>query len=132
MVAFELPEKTVVNNFALDKSLNLNTNGGFKAMGLNANLNLTADKTVLFLFNVNLKADGGKFIVRLRMGNRFNRKSVVTVQDLTYGRASGYVVRVLKKGSYTFDLDFSCSSKSVFNPETSDSSVASLQIIEME
>ena len=132
MIAFQLPENTVVNNFILDKSLPLNTQGGFKPMGLNASINLGEAKTILILFNVNLKADGEIFTVRLRMGNKFNRKSVMSMKDLNYGRAFGYVVRVLKKGSYTFDLDFKSDSKSSFNPETADSQNASLQIVEMD
>lgn len=132
LVAFQLPENTVVNNYLLDKSLVLNTQGGFKPMGLNASLNLETNKTILIVFNVNLKSDGGFFTVRLRMGNKFNRKSVLSVKDINYGRAFGYVIRVLKKGNYTFDLDFSSDSKSMFNPDTKDSSNASLQIIEMD
>ena len=132
MVAFQLPENTIVNNYVLDKSFSLNTGGGFKPFGMNASVNLETNKTVLIIFNVNMKADGGSFTVRLRMGNKFNRKSVISVKDLSYGRAFGYVVRVLKKGTYTFDLDFNSDSKSTFNPGTADSSVASLQIIEMD
>ena len=112
--------------------MNLNTNQGYRPFGMNINLNLTQNKTVLFIFNVNLKTDGGLFTIRLRMGNKFNKKSVLTTKDLQYGRASGYVVRVLLKGSYSFDLDFMSDSKSSYNPETADSSVASLQIIEMD
>jgi len=132
MAAFQLPDNTVVNNFVLDKALSLNTQGGFKPMGLAASLTLEQTKTVLFVFNVNLKADAGVFTVRLRMGNKFNKKSVVSVKDNNYGRAFGYVIRVLKKGSYTFDLDFNSDSKSTFTPEASDSQVASLQIVEMD
>lgn len=132
MIAFQLPEKTVVNNYYLDKSIGLNTNSGFKAFGLNVNLNLTNSKTILFVYNVNLKTDGAKFTIRLRMGNKYNRKSVLTVKDLSHGRGVGYVVRVLKKGSYTFDLDFNSDSKNIFNPETADSQTVSLQVVEMD
>ena len=132
MVAFQLPEGTLVNNYLLDKSMTLDTKGGFKSFGLNANLNLDKDKTVLIIFNVNLKADGEYFSIRLRMGNKYNRKSVITAKDLTYGRGQGYVVRVLKKGNYIFDLDFKSDSKGNFNPETADAQIVSMQIIEMD
>jgi len=132
LIACELPPNTVINNFAVETAFSLDTGSGYKPMGINATLNLTKKKTVLFLYNVNIKTDGGHFAVRLRMGNIYNRKSVMSVKDLTYGRAFGYVVRVLKKGIYTFDLDYSSSSKNSFNPDTSDASVASLQIVELE
>ncbi len=121
-----------MKNYYLDKTISLNTNSGFKTFGLNVNLNLTKNKTVLFIYNVNLKTDGAKFTVRLRMGNKYNRKSVLTVKDLSYGRGTGYVVRVLLKGNYTFDLDYFTDSKNLFNPETTDSETVSLQIVEMD
>jgi len=132
MVAFQLPDKTKITNFAVNQPISLDTGSGYKPMGIAATLTLDKKKTVLFLYNVNVKTDGGHFAVRLRMGNAYNRKSVMSVKDLTYGRAFAYVVRVLKKGAYTFDLDYSSSSKNQFNPETSDASVASLQIVELD
>jgi hypothetical protein len=132
MVAFQLPDDVVVNNYSLDKSVNLDTQGNYSSFGLNVNLLLDKDKTVLFIYNVNLKVEGSVFTVRLRMGNKFNRKSVMSMKDIMYGRASGYVLRVLKKGSYNFDLDFKSDSKNSYNPETADSQNVSLQIIEFD
>jgi hypothetical protein len=132
LVAFQLPENTIVKTYYLDKTISLNTNSGFKPFGLNVNLNLTKSKTVLFIYNVNLKTDGAKFTVRLKMGNKYNRKSVLTVKELSYGRGTGYVVRVLLKGNYNFDLDYNTDSKNIFNPETPDSQTVSLQVVEMD
>ena len=132
MGSFQLPEGTVVNNYLADKSMSLDTKGGYKSFGLGASLNLDNDKTILIIYNVNLRVDAEFFGVRLRMGNKFNRKSVLSMKDLAYGRASGYVVRVLKKGNYSFDIDFKSDSKSNFNPETADAQVISMQIIEMD
>ena len=66
------------------------------------------------------------------MGNKFNRKSIISTKNLEYGRGIGYVVRVLKKGSYTFDLDYRTDSKESYNPDTADSQTVSMQIIEMD
>ena len=132
LVAFELPPKTLVKNYTVDRSISLNTNGGFKPFGFNANVRLNQTKTVLIVFNVNLKAGGTFFSIRLRMGTKFNRKSVISVKNLEYGRGMGYVVRVLKKGSYTFDLDYKTDSKESYNPDTADSQTVSMQVIQMD
>lgn len=132
MTGFKLPEGSIVNNYILDKSMPLDTKGGFKSFGLQASLNTDKDKTVLIIYNVNLRTDNEYFSVRLRMGNKFNRKSILSMKDLTYGRGTGYIVRVLKKGQYSFDIDFKSDSKENFNPETADAQTVSMQIIEMD
>lgn len=132
MTAFQLPEGTIVTNYLLEKSINLDTKKGFKSFGLNANLNLEKAKTVLIIYNVNLKVDGEYFSIRLRQGNKFNRKSVISVKNLTYGRGQGYTVRVLKKGTYNFDLDYKSDSKTKYEHELADSQIVSMQIIEMD
>ena len=132
IVAFELPPNTHVKNYALDRSISLNTNGGYKPFGFNANVKLDQDKTILIIFNVNLKANSSFFGVRVRMGSKFNRKSVISMKNMEYGRGVGYVVRVLKKGVYKFDLDYKTDSKESYNPETADAQNVSMQIIEMD
>lgn len=132
LVAFELPANTIVKNYLLDRSISLNTNGGYKPFGFNANVKLDQDKTILIIFNVNLKANSSFFGVRVRMGSKFNRKSVISMKNMDYGRGIGYVVRVLKKGNYTFDLDYRTDSKENYNPDTADSQNVSMQIIEMD
>jgi len=132
MVAVQLPKSTVVHNYGLDKSLSLDSNGGFKSVGLNASLTLEVQKTILILYNTNLRVDGTYFSLRLRMGDKFNRKSILAMKDVNYGRGFGYVVRVLKPGTYSFDLDINTDSKSKYSPETADTQNISMQILEME
>ena len=132
MVAFQLPAGTTVTTYTLEKSLNLNTKGSFKSFGLSASLSLETEKTVLIIYNVNLRVEGQLLSLRLRQGNTFNKKSVISSKDLTFGKGQGYVVRVLKKGNYSFDIDFKSDSNTSFEPTTSDSQVVSMQIIEMD
>lgn len=116
----------------LDQQINLNSGGTYKVFGLKANVNLEKKKTILINYNVNLKVEKAFLSVRLKMGDRFNKKSILSVKDLTYGRASGYVVRVLQQGNYTFDLEYKSDSDTNFIPETADAQVVSMQIIEMD
>jgi hypothetical protein len=132
LTAFELPQGTIVKNFNLDRSILLFSSGQFRSFGFNAKVNLTKRKTVLVIFNVNLKTNGTYFAIRVRMGRKYNRKSVISMKNLAYGRGLGYVVRVLTEGSYTFDLDYKTDSKESYNPDTSDSQNVSMQIIEMD
>jgi hypothetical protein len=115
--AFEFPEGTVVHNFKLMKPLTLNTNGDWKPMGIDAKFNIAAKKTALIIYHLNIMTKQKLFKARVRINNKFNKKSVVLTEGLDYAYAQAYVVKVLRPGSYSLDLEYSSLAQNTFTPE---------------
>jgi hypothetical protein len=131
ITAFALPKSTEVHNYKLDKPFQLATNGEWKSFDLSASLELAKKKTVLFIYNINIKVDNANFAARIRIGSKYNRKSVFTTNGQTFANAQGYVVRVMKPGKYNFDMDFKSDAQNTFDPSNSelDGQIVSLQIV---
>jgi hypothetical protein len=129
--AFELPENTVVKNYKISKPVVLNTNGEWRGMGFDANLELSKKQTVLILYNINLRVDDAYFSARVRVDTVFKKKSTFAISDQTFAFGQGYVASIMKPGKYNLDIDFKSNSKNTFNPETVevDGQVANMQII---
>jgi hypothetical protein len=134
ITAFQLPANTEVKNFKLDKPYVLDTSKEWKGFELDGEIQLLKKKTVLILYNINLKVDNAIFAARVRIGNKYNKKSIFTVSGQTFANAQGYVVKVLKPGKYTFDIDFKSNSQNIFDPANSelDGQVVSMQLVLLE
>jgi hypothetical protein len=117
MYAFEFPEGTVVHTFKLEKPLTLNTNGDWRPMGIDAKFNLGKKKTALIIYHINIVTKQKLFKARVRMNNKFNKKSVILTEGLDYSYAQAYVVKVLKAGSYTLDLEYNSLAPNTFTAE---------------
>ena len=63
--------------------------------------------------------------------NRYNKKSIYTVNGQNFANAQGYVVLVMKEGQYNFDIDFKSDSENTFNPDNSelDGQIVNLQVV---
>lgn len=121
LYAFELPDDAIVNMYKLvDKSLPLNTNGSWKPMGIDAKFNLSSKKTALIIFHINIKTSSKMFKARVRINNSFNKKSVIMTEGLKYAYSHAYVVKVLKSGQYSLDIEYVSNSKNNFVPELSE------------
>ena len=115
--AFEFPEGTIVHNFTLEKPLTLNTNNDWKPMGIEGKFNIGAKKTALIIYHVNIMTKKKLFKARVRINNKFNKKSVILTEGLEYAYAQAYVVKVLKPGSYTLDIEYNSQAVNTFTPE---------------
>jgi len=115
--AFEFPEGTVVHNFKLEKPLTLNTNGDWKPMGIDGKFNLGSKKTALIIYHLNIMTKKKLFKARVRINNKFNKKSVILTEGLEYAYAQAYVLKVLKPGSYSLDIEYSSFAQNTFTPE---------------
>lgn len=131
ITAFQLPESAEVKNYKLDKPYVLNTDGEWKSMDLEAEVLLKKKKTILILYNINLKVDKATFTSRIRIENKYNKKSIFTVSGQEFANAQGYVVKVLKPGKYNLDIDFKSNSQSTFDPSNSelDGQIVNMQIV---
>lgn len=131
ITAFALPKSTEVHNFKLKQTSQLNSNGEWKSFNLGANININKKKTVFFIYNINLKVDKANFAARIRMDSKYNKKSVFSANGLTFANAQGYVAKVLKPGSYNFDIDYKSDSQNTFEPSNSelDGQLVTLQIV---
>jgi hypothetical protein len=131
ITAFQLPESAEVKNYKLDKPYVLNTNGEWKGMDLEAEVEIKKRKTILILYNINLKVDNASFTSRIRIENKYNKKSIFTVAGQAFANAQGYVVKVLKPGKYNFDIDFKSNAQSTFDPANSelDGQIVNMQIV---
>ncbi len=117
---FGFPEDTVIHNFKLEKSLNLNTNKEWKAMGIDGKFDIAIKKTALIICHINIMTKGKLFKARIRINNKFNKKSVILTEGLNYAYTQSYSVKVLQPGSYNLDIEFSSLSTNTFNPELED------------
>jgi hypothetical protein len=131
ITAFALPKSTEVHNYKLDKPFQLLTNGEWRGFELGASLELKKKKTVLFIYNINIKVDNANFAARIRVDSKYNRKSVFTTNGQNFANAQGYVVKVMKPGKYNFDIDFKSDAQNTFDPSNSelDGQIVSLQIV---
>jgi hypothetical protein len=134
MNAFQLPETAEVANYKLEKTLSLDTSNEWKGFELGANISLSKKKTILILYSINLKVDKASFAARVRFDTKFNKKSTVSNSGLDYTHAQGYVVKVLKAGKYTIDIDFKSDAKTTYDPQNSelDGQMVSLQVIQLD
>jgi hypothetical protein len=85
------------------------------------------------MYNINILVGKKKFQSRLRIEKRYNKKTIMTNKDLEYGRTTGYAMYVLKKGTYTMDLEFLSDSEKTY--DGSDKNLPqniSMHIIEFE
>lgn len=114
---FEFPDTTVVHNFKLEKPLTLNTNGDWKPMGIEGKFNIGSKKTALIIYHLNIMTKQKLFKARIRINNKFNKKSVILTEGLEYAYAQAYVVKVLKPGSYSLDIEYSSLAQNTFTPE---------------
>ena len=72
MVAFQLPSTTKLITAEATKSIALTTKGEWKSLGLKKKVNLDRQRTILIMYNVNLKINNEAFSVRLRINKKFN------------------------------------------------------------
>lgn len=115
--AFSFPSNTLVHNFGLEKPLVLNSNKDWKTMGIDGKFSIPDTKTALIIYHINIKTKGKLFKARVRINAQFNKKSMIITEGLDYAYAQAYVVKVLKSGSYTIDLEYNSTSDLTFVPE---------------
>lgn len=115
--AFELPEETVVHNFKLEKPLSLNTNKDWRPMGIEGKFTIGSKKTALIIYHLNILTNNKLLKARIRLNNRFNKKSVIYTEGLEYAYGQAYVVKVLKPDTYSIDIEISSLSTNTYTPE---------------
>jgi len=83
MVAFQLPESTIVHSTHAEKNIPLSTKGEWKSLSTNLKITLEKAKTVLISYNINIKVNNDAFSVRLKIVNagktRFNVRITLKV-----------------------------------------------------
>jgi len=131
ITAFELPKSTEVHNFKVNSSKNLNTNGEWKSLYLDATIELKKLKTVLIIYNFNVNVDNKYFAARVRINQKFNKKSVFASKETKYACGQGYVPIVLQPGRYTIDIDYNSNSDNTFNPTSREEDLAG-EVISMQ
>lgn len=72
MVAFQLPEPTKVFESKSTKNFRLLTKGEWKSLDTKQKVILDKEKTVLILYNTNIKINNEDFSLRLRTNKKFN------------------------------------------------------------
>ena len=101
----------------MDKPLSLDTKGSWKPMQMDGKFNLTAKKTALIIYHINVKTSKKMFKCRVRINNSYNKKSIILTEGLKYGYAHAYVAKVLKAGQYNLDLEYISDSPNTYSPE---------------
>lgn len=78
MIAFQLPEATKVLTARSDKPIRLLTKGEWKSLNCKQKLVLDKEKTILIMYNVNIKVNNEDFSLRLRINKKFNVSYILT------------------------------------------------------
>jgi len=115
--AFQLPEGTQVLKAESDKPIKLLTKGEWKSFGTKLKVVVETTKTVIIMYSVNVILNGESLTVRVKLGKNYNKKSLMSVKGLTYGRGQGFANYILKKGTYKFDLEFKSECNLTYNVE---------------
>ena len=131
MEAMQLPSTGIVHLPKITTPVVLNTGGEWKTFGFNFKVKVECQKTILVLYNVNLKIGGKTLSTRVRFGNKFSKKTVMTTSGSEYGHISGFTAKPLKEGEYDIELEYKCDAEGTFTPDQdeTDSQVALLQIV---
>jgi len=79
MVAFQLPETTIVHSTHAEKNISLSTKGEWKSLSTNIKIKLEKQKTVLITYNINIKVNNDAFSVRLKIVNAGKTKFNVRI-----------------------------------------------------
>jgi hypothetical protein len=131
MTAFQLPSSAVVKSFKLEKPFVLNTKNEWKGFNFDYHITVEKKKTAMIIYHINLRVDKKSFVARVRFGTKFNKKSLTSFDTLDFAHCHGYVIKVLKEGEYTIDIDYKSSADNTFSPENTelDGEVVSMQVI---
>ena len=72
MIAFQLPESTIVNTAETTIQVKLNSKIEWASLGCSYKLTVANEKTIMILYKINLFVDNADISTRLRIEKRYN------------------------------------------------------------
>jgi hypothetical protein len=120
IIGLELPDNSKVHNFKAHSAdaIDLNTGNEWRELPIEASVNVDKKKSVIIIYSYNIKVDKKDFSMRIRIGNKYNKKSVISNSGLDYSFGTGYVIRSLLAGTHRITIDFKSNSENRFNPNS--------------
>jgi hypothetical protein len=135
LIAFELPKNSKVHKYDVHstETIDLNTKNEWRELPVEVNLNINKKTTVIIIYSFNVKVDKKDLSMRIRINNKYSKKSVTSNGGLEYSFGTGYVLKSLPQGNHKIYIDFKSNSENKFNPSAKTSGEhVSLTVIEIE
>lgn len=131
LMVLELPNWVDYRLIRIDEQFSLSCDNNWTVFPkMDIDLELDADKTILFIYNIVLPLVEKKMTVGIFLNNRLDKKSILTYSSVMYFKALGYYPIKLNAGKWKIQLRYITDGCVIYNP-ASDWQDVSMTVLDM-